>query len=74
MNIIELNKIFEDENVPIELYSLKGGYPNESYCIEKVNGQWEVYYSERGSKSGLMFFDTEEKACLHLYKCVKRML
>lgn len=74
MNIIELKKIFEDENVPRELYSLKGGLPNESYCIEQVNGQWEVYYSERGSKSSLKFFDTEEKACLYLYKSVKRML
>lgn len=74
MNIIELKQIFEDENIPRELYSLKGGLPNESYCIKQLNEQWEVYYSERGSKSSSRFFDTEDEACLHLYKCVKRML
>ena len=71
MNLLELEAIFEKEKVPKDLYSLKGGLPNESFCIEKVNNQWAVYYSERGRKSDLKPFDTEEKACLHLYKRVR---
>ena len=74
MNILELEAIFEKEKVPKDLYSLKGGLPNESLCIGHDYGKWEVYYSERGRKSGLRTFDTEEEACLHLYEKVKRIL
>lgn len=74
MDSIELKKIFERERIPKDLYSLKGGLPNESYCLEKNTDKWEVYYSERGIKSDLKVFDTEEAACKHLYKRVKRML
>ena len=74
MNIANLKEIFEIEKIPKDLYSLKGGLPNERFCIEKVNNQWTVYYSERGRKSDLKLFDTEEKACLHLYKRVRECL
>lgn len=71
MSIGELKAVFESERVPQDLYSLSGGLPNESYCIMQANGQWEVYYSERGVKSSCNFFDTENDACLYLYDCVK---
>ena len=74
MNIRELKEIFEGQRIPKDLYSLSGGLPNESYCIEQVKGQWAVYYSERGIRSNLELFDTEEDACLYLYECVKREL
>lgn len=74
MNIAELKLIFEKEKVPNDLYSLIGGLPNERCCIDQINGRWAVYYSERGSKSDLKFFDTEEEACLHLYEQVKSLL
>ncbi len=73
MNLLELETFFEKEKVPKDLYSLKGGLPNERLCIGHVNGKWEVYYSERGHKTGLRTFDTEEEACLHLYEKVKRI-
>lgn len=73
MNVQELKIIFESEEIPKDMYSFKGGLPNESYCIMPVDGQWEVYYSERGIKSGSKLFDTEEDACLYLYNCVKGM-
>ncbi len=56
MSIGELKAIFENEKVPKDLYSLSGRLPNESYCITQVNGQWEVYYSERGIKSSCKLF------------------
>ncbi len=56
------------------MYSLSEGLQNESYCIEQMKGCWAVYYSERGIRSSLELFDTEEDACLYLYKCVKREL
>lgn len=72
MDSKELKKILKRERIPKDLYSLKGGLPNESYCLEKNADKWEVYYSERGIRSDLKVFDTEEEACKHLYKRVKR--
>lgn len=44
-------------------YSLSGGLPNECLVLnQEPNGKWEVYYSERGEKSGLRIFDSEESA------------
>lgn len=50
-------------HVPKDMYSLNGGLPSEAYCINKIEGYWEVYYSERGQKSSLKVFQTESEAC-----------
>lgn len=44
-------------------YSLSGGLPNEAYCLSNIGKDWEVYYSERGSKSSLKIFSSESAAC-----------
>jgi len=73
MKIKELEQKLQEINVPKEVYSiLKGGLPNEQYCITKNGDDWEVYYSERGNKSGLKIFDAEEKACEYFYKKVAK--
>jgi hypothetical protein len=54
--------------VPKDKYSLSGGLPNEKYCIEHVDGKWRVYYSERGSRSGLRIFDSEQEACDYFFE------
>lgn len=28
------------------MYSLDGGLPNESYCIEKIENKWHLYFDE----------------------------
>ena len=71
MNLEELKAAFEREEVPEDLYSLSGGLPNERFCITQAGGHWEVYYSERGIKSGCKRFGMEKDACLYLYHCVK---
>ena len=63
MNRIELKKILEQNKVPENLYSLNGGTPSETYCIEKKLRRWKVYYSERGQKSYIGIFETEKEAC-----------
>jgi hypothetical protein len=69
MKILELEKKLIESNIPKDIYSiLKGGLPNEQYCITKVDNYWEVYYSERGNKSGLEKFDSEEVACKYFYE------
>ena len=44
-------------------YCLSGGLPNESLVLnQEPSGEWQVYYSERGQKSGLRIFDSEDNA------------
>jgi hypothetical protein len=64
MNKTELKTKLEQTGVYAEAYSLDGGLPNERYVLcQEANGRWEVYYSERGQKSGLRSFDSESTAC-----------
>lgn len=72
MNREELKKVFEKSSIPNSYYSLNGGLPSEAYCINQSDKGWEVYYSERGMKSCLKIFDTEEDACLYLKSQVEK--
>ena len=72
MTIIELQNILNELKIPKDLYSImKGGLPNETLCITN-NEIWEVYYSERGRKSGLKEFQNEEDACEYFLEKIKR--
>lgn len=44
MDSKELKKILKRERISKDLYSLKGGLPNESYCLEKmqINGRYII--------------------------------
>lgn len=66
----ELQQILINDNVPKDLYHLNGGLPNEAFCLSNEDNFWEVYYSERGMKSQLMKFDSEDKACDYFYKLI----
>lgn len=59
-------------DIPEDLYSIMtGGLPNEKLCIVKED-KWQVYYSERGRKSGLKTFETEAEACEYFFRKIKR--
>ncbi|TGD77605.1 hypothetical protein [Hymenobacter wooponensis] len=47
-------------------YTLAGGLPNEAFCLDHSPGKWDVYYSERGQKTGLVSFAEEDVACKYL--------
>ncbi len=70
MTISDIREILIKQKVPRQAYSLDGGLPNEAYCINQIDGNWEVYYSERGVKSGLKIFASENEACKYLYRTV----
>ena len=73
MNIHELEKALKKANVPESCYSLmKGGLPNEAYCLTSENGNWIIYYSERGNRSGLTVFKSESEACTYFYNKLAR--
>ena len=70
MVIKDLIRIIAD-SYPLDIVDFKNEYPNESYCIKNNNGQWEVYYSERGQKTGLTKCNSESEACEHLLKKIQ---
>lgn len=64
MNKAELKSKLEQANVYPQAYSLDGGLPSERYVLSyEESGRWDVYYSERGQKTGLRSFDSESAAC-----------
>ena len=72
MTIIELEHELVQLGIASDLYSIMtGGLPNEKLCIVK-DDKWQVYYSERGEKSGLKIFETETEACEYFLCKVKR--
>lgn len=48
--------------------------PNEAYCIEEENDNWHVYYSERGIKTSIGYFESEQEACDCLLKEIKKII
>ncbi|MCG1021436.1 hypothetical protein [Sutcliffiella horikoshii] len=70
MNKQELQQTLDNENVPCDLYNLNGGLPNEAFCLNKNQNTWEVYYSERGLRTQIKRFRSEEEACDYFYKTV----
>jgi len=72
MRLTELEFTMATLPVPKDAYSLVGGLPNEAYCIERIDSSWRVYYSERGNRSSLRSFDSEEEACEYFYNWLKK--
>lgn len=67
----ELKRKLKNEKIPVDYYSLDGGFPNEAYSLNLSEDGWEVYYSERGNKTGLKVFTSEERACDYLFSILK---
>jgi hypothetical protein len=67
----ELKGKLIEQGFPSNMYSLDGGLPNEAYCLVEEKRFWEVYYSERGVKSNLRRFETEEQACDTFYELIR---
>lgn len=71
MNVKDLiDKLNKNTKIPKDAFSIiDGGYqfPSETYCLNTVDNKFEYYYSERGIKTGLKKFDTENEACEYFY-------
>jgi hypothetical protein len=73
MNKNTLLEELENKGIRKDSYSLNGGLPNEAYCLNQNDGIWEVYYSERGIKSGLKAFTSESDACKFFFEVVSNI-
>lgn len=64
MNRDSLKAILIKNNVPSYYYNLYGvGETDQRVCLEFDNGNWIVFYSERGKTFDLKQFSTEDDAC-----------
>lgn len=71
MRFHELQGELDRLGIPHAYYSLAGGNYSETVCIVRENGEWLVYYSERGRRKFYGTFDDEEKACACFLEKVK---
>lgn len=67
----ELRAILINKKISRSHYSLEGGLPSERLCLAYKNGEWIVYYSEQGIKTGVRYFDNEDDACDHLLHAIE---
>lgn len=75
MTVKELSALFRRNGVPDYYYVLDGGLgPGECYGIEKANGDWTVYYSERGAKNVLNHAANEDAACRLMIGYINRSM
>ena len=63
MTVKELKQFFNEHLVPSKLYALKGGHHKNRICQGKTSDGWELYFSDKEQKIGLMRFKTESEAC-----------
>ena len=65
----ELRDILIEKEIPSMLYNLDGkGRTDERFCLEYINNEWRVYFSERGIKTTNEKFSSEEEACQFIYE------
>lgn len=63
MNISDIRHEMAILNIPSNAFSIGDPTQGESLCIGEKNGCWEVFYYERGIKTGLRVFKEEHEAC-----------
>ena len=73
MKILELSEKLKKDGIPEDAYNLEGGFPDEAYCISESYNIWEVYYRERGNKTGLKIFNSESEACEYFLKNISEV-
>ena len=74
MNIAEMELYFKQNNVPDEYYVIDGLGGGEVDGIGKIDGRWVSYYSERGKKRDIKYFDSEDEACNALINEVSEII
>jgi hypothetical protein len=67
MNRTGLELILDALGIPKAAYFIGDGMRGECYFLTRDSrGRWCTYYSERGAKVGIKYFDSESEACEHL--------
>ena len=69
----ELNVFLKSHMVPQKFYSLNGNHKNR-ICLEQTGSSWQVYFSDKKEKVGLLQYATESEACLRMKEEVKKLM
>jgi hypothetical protein len=59
--------------IPSDSYCFDGLGAGECYCAELVGTKWLCFYSERGQRQGVHYFDSEEEAYEYLLITLRRI-
>jgi hypothetical protein len=71
MNKSELLSVLRQEKFEENSYSFSGDNPDETLCLREEQGQWCVFYAERGLQTGKEYFTSEAVACDHFLNEMK---
>ena len=63
MKKVDLRKSLIDEKFDPKAYSIEDEDKDKALCLRRENGEWCVYYSERGLQTGKQFFEDENSVC-----------
>jgi len=68
MNIQELKRKLEENEIPVNAYSLDGSLPMSSgYVLDREGKYWIAYLFEKGDRNGITKFEKESQACSYIY-------
>ena len=73
MTVSELRKYLSEHLVPTKLYQI-GGESDGKICLEQENGMWEVFFCDKMSKIGIMFFKDENSACARMLSEITKVM
>ncbi|MBO4919475.1 MAG: hypothetical protein J5365_04900 [Erysipelotrichaceae bacterium] len=73
MKYKELKKVVSKMYIPVNCHNLGRRRPDNAYCLERSRKQWMIYYSERGNRNDIEYFDSEENACEAFYRILKNI-
>ena len=69
----ELKTYFEEHRVPHKLYKI-GGRHNKRICLEKTENGWDVFFSEKKQRIGVMHYSDEASACRGMMNEIRKCM
>ncbi len=70
MNRSDLVAKLKNEKISLWAYDLECSGKDETFCLEKNDFGWSVYYRERGNRNGERMFESEAEANDYLLKMI----
>lgn len=69
----ELKLFLEHHLVPAKLYKI-GGQHHHRICMKKSRDGWDVFFSEKKEKVGLLHFKDEASACRSMKEEIRKLM
>ena len=69
--VIKLEKWLKRNCYPMNDYSINGNFIYEGFGLEKSEGVFQWFYTERGDKQIIKYFSSEKEAVIYALKKIK---